>query len=704
MTTTLLIDATPIDINDDVAFALNFSVADIREPDKRKTSFSKTITIPGTPANNTFFQHIYEIGSNDGFNPNVKVTAQLLNGGAQTFKGYCQLKNIIRQYDNYVAYEIVLFGELGDLFNSMGNDKISDLDLSELDHTPTLTNVQSSWSNTTGYTYALVNNGNWRFEQTLVPTVNITGMSVCAYAKTIWDKIFTTHGFTYESSWLSGQPFTKLIMPSFGKPLVRSVTITGSVLISGNVTLTGDTTTYTLRAVKRTSGGQQIVLASTTGNATGDFQVTVALTPGTFTVEPGHEIYIDFYWNSSDASAVMQLKSGAFQGYYGDGAMYGASDWYATFTTPYTQTINTTAIVHFDTEIEDEGGNYNNSTYKETVPAIPFEKIIPNMLQKDFVMDIVKMFNLYIDPDPDVPKNLIIAPRDTYYAGGTLQDWQKKIDMSQEWTQQPMPFLNFKEHRWKYKDDDDFFNKLYRDGNNISYGQKNFEVDSDFQTDTQVYELHFAPTVSVQGDICPMVLPSIIKENPIDIPIGNYFSGSPRILYYGGLKSVSSGWFLTDGSNTATLTTYPFASHVDDPNAPTVDILFDTPKVVYWTINPDSYTANNLYNVYYSKFIEEITDRDSKLLTCYLYLTNHDIQKFSFRNKVFLLGHEFRVNKIIDFDPVNPKVTKVELLKIIEGSTWTSSNTNVLTGPDRDYAENITVLKSPIDGVFYDNN
>jgi hypothetical protein len=37
-----------LDLYEDVEMPLNYSIIDVREPDKRKTSWSKTIKIPGT--------------------------------------------------------------------------------------------------------------------------------------------------------------------------------------------------------------------------------------------------------------------------------------------------------------------------------------------------------------------------------------------------------------------------------------------------------------------------------------------------------------------------------------------------------------------------------------------------------------------------------------------------------------------------------
>ena len=44
--TEIVINNTSLDVYKDIPISLNYSIADIRNPDKRNTSFSKTITLP----------------------------------------------------------------------------------------------------------------------------------------------------------------------------------------------------------------------------------------------------------------------------------------------------------------------------------------------------------------------------------------------------------------------------------------------------------------------------------------------------------------------------------------------------------------------------------------------------------------------------------------------------------------------------------
>ena len=44
-----------VDMFEDVPMSLNYSVADIKDVEKRNASFSKTIRLPGNPNNNKLF-------------------------------------------------------------------------------------------------------------------------------------------------------------------------------------------------------------------------------------------------------------------------------------------------------------------------------------------------------------------------------------------------------------------------------------------------------------------------------------------------------------------------------------------------------------------------------------------------------------------------------------------------------------------------
>ena len=94
--------------------------------------------------------------------------------------------------------------------------------------------------------------------------------------------------------------------------------------------------------------------------------------------------------------------------------------------------------------------------------TITINDCIPkNILQKDFFASILKLFNLYVDENRFDEKHLIIKPYVDYY-NGTVEDWSDKIDRAKPIRIKPMSELNSRYYSLKYKDDNDYWNELYK--------------------------------------------------------------------------------------------------------------------------------------------------------------------------------------------------------------------------------------------------
>jgi hypothetical protein len=62
----------------------------------------------------------------------------------------------------------------------------------------------------------------------------------------------------------------------------------------------------------------------------------------------------------------------------------------------------------------------------------------------------------------------------------------------------------------------------------------------------------------------------------------------------------------------------------------------------------------------------EITDKNSKLLTCSALLNTLDINNLDFSKYIWIDGVLFRLNKIEGYNPMEYTTTKISLLKVIE--------------------------------------
>ena len=148
----------------------------------------------------------------------------------------------------------------------------------------------------------------------------------------------------------------------------------------------------------------------------------------------------------------------------------------------------------------------------------------------------------------------------------------------------------------------------------------------------------------------------------IDIPFSYVGSGAAvgGVCYpLDGLVGVaeSSTWCF-EGSY---FRSYPYLGHLNDPQRPTYDLNFGQTVGLYY---PQTYvTNNNLYNIYWENFIQELSDRDSRIMTAEFYLTSYDISEFKFSDNIFIKDQYFKVNKITNYDPTKEGLVKVELIK-----------------------------------------
>ena len=124
-------------------------------------------------------------------------------------------------------------------------------------------------------------------------------------------------------------------------------------------------------------------------------------------------------------------------------------------------------------------------------------------------------------------------------------------------------------------------------------------------------------------------------------------------------------WDIKDGTTTlGTYGSYGYAGHLDDPDAPASDLNFGVPKELFFALATGALNVNQ-FNVYYSTYMAEITDVDSKLMTVTLRLKRKDINDLDFSRFIWIDGSLFRINKIIDYNATNEDTCKGEFLKVL---------------------------------------
>lgn len=164
----LYIEGQRADLDDGAFILLNYTAEDLSNPTVVRNSFSKQITLKGTPANDEIFGHIYrndrqtDYGSpytGPYFDPCRKTSFTIYNEAMEILEsGYLKLDEIVTTRKRH-DYKVTLYGGLGSFlyglsYDSSGNKlTLADLDFGEtLDFTIDRDAVADAWARLDGDT------------------------------------------------------------------------------------------------------------------------------------------------------------------------------------------------------------------------------------------------------------------------------------------------------------------------------------------------------------------------------------------------------------------------------------------------------------------------------------------------------------------------------------------------------------------------
>ena len=303
-------------------------------------------------------------------------------------------------------------------------------------------------------------------------------------------------------------------------------------------------------------------------------------------------------------------------------------------------------------------------------------KLLPkNIKQSDFFTSLVKMFNLFVEPDPLNPLNLNIEPRDDYL-GTTTKNIHEKIDRDSIEIK-PIALQNFKELLYTYKKDSDYYNKKYEDRYGEVYGERRIESTNEFNQNTSKTEVIFSPTPSAAPPDSDFIIPTIVEIT--EDGTAKSLKHNIRILHYSGLRPTENVWTLQGDivfSAPVSFTTYPFAGMWDDPFLPTLSLCFGNEREVFYdkSIDPIVQTNANLVNVYSLKQLLQITDTQSQLVEAMMDASYKDYDEFTFDLLYFFDESYWRLQSIDAFNPTVTKNTKGIFLKFIDTGDFTPDN------------------------------
>ena len=134
MNVAIYIENERLDLHADENISITSSVLDIQDISKNTTDYTKSFTVPASDINNQIFKHYYDANIDNTFDARVSVDGRIEIGGILFRKGKILLQKVQKKSGRASNYTINFWGNLVSLKDVLGDDKLSDLDLSAYNH------------------------------------------------------------------------------------------------------------------------------------------------------------------------------------------------------------------------------------------------------------------------------------------------------------------------------------------------------------------------------------------------------------------------------------------------------------------------------------------------------------------------------------------------------------------------------------------
>lgn len=579
-----------LDLYDDIPLTINRSFAELEDIAKRNSDYSVGVKLPGSKKNNRFFEEFYNVDAQSlYFDATSKVQCQVLIDDESYFTGYLRL-NKVSVLKSKVEYDITLYSNIGDLFGSIGNNLLRDLNFEDTDyhfnHVFNRDNVISKWRYETlmsdsevpsTYFYPVNHNG-YNYQTSgntaLVQLTGVTGTSfytatkvgqwvnnATAYANgvqryyinspedgvrdnqlkpalnvySLIKLMFKNYGYTIKSDFMS-TPWMKLLY-MYG------------YFSSNNTKLTYQTPppeTFGLEGVEVVVIDEEVISTQENCETSYDYRVH-NMTFYVVKTGTGIPTFCNQQINLGFDFTLQPCYGGPNQDYVQQ-ITIPANSTGATFSYTSVQYVDCGSGCPFLLETITNNG-FNATASNVTLSTKPmaylptpanttieisdgtyldFSLIIDeNIKQIDILSSIAKKFNLIFIPDPDVPNQIIIESYPYYVGTGNIYDWSDKLSWDKGFSVEPAQ--NYVETELILSDleDGDSGNIEFKQQNNRIYGEKKQYNPTEFKSQSKEIKTTFSPQIIRKWN--PNNNP-VLDSNAVGIPLGiNYAESSQEV-------------------------------------------------------------------------------------------------------------------------------------------------------------------------------
>ena len=657
----LYIDNTKVDLFEEQNISLTQSIQNVRDISSVFANFTQAFTIPASKVNNKVFKHYYNFDINDAyaFDARKKVDAKIELNYLPFQEGKIQLKGVDMRNNAPYAYRIVFFGNIVDLKDILGEDKLGGLNwLSNFTRAYSaanvLTDLQTDGVNITvgGTTYTdaicvpLISAQTELFYDPSVTAPNYFNAdgTINPVGANLYDSGANVNGVYYEE--LKYAIRVWLIVKAIEEQYPEITFSSGSFIKSTSNAQFYDLYMWMHRqkgfAFKEPEVTNKYVSFPSASSMTRVFSTPSYLVVfnlfGSQTVTynldidlaPANDYTISIYRNG------VLYQQSAFTGGVSGSTMNGTMtngnyDVYVTGTTSNS--------IRLEWNITDsflsESGTFLGSNQNLSSGAVwDSQAQIPNIKVIDFLNGLFKLFNL--TAYKNAAGEIVVQTLDSFYAGGTPRNITSYIDISQSQVNAELPY---KEVTFQYKGRGTKLAKLFEQEQETGWGTETYVIDNEFTGGVYTVEAPFEHMQFLRPLGTDVQFGSCVDDN------NQAYIGEP-ILFYRALKtSGTSIRFVTDAVTETGITSYCMPSNSVSLSAGTDD---DTNhfSVEINEYSPTDTFDGSLYANYYDNYISEVFNTKRRLTKVKAILPVGFLISYSLADTLIIFDQKYRINSI----------------------------------------------------------
>lgn len=661
-TVQLYINDTRIDLFKDEEISLTESIRNAKDIAKVFTTFSKQFTVPASKENNKVFKHYYNFHITNGFDGRKIQPARIEINDLPYKTGKIRLTGVQMRNNAPFAYNIVFFGDIIELKDVLGEDKLTDLDaLGALDLGYSNTDIVNALKAAPGvtalplvtaeqylyYDSAITDTapgtGNVKYNASIVRGLNTRELKYAVRLDQIIDAIeakyseitFAANSFFHDAT----KDIHKLYMWCHRKKGRIEVKAGDPQVVSG-FNPSENSTSVVLKVQSDTEGVMiyeatrtaDVLTFHTTASAS-DFKYDIAIYRDTGS---GYGLYQEQVGNIG--STVVTVLDPLVDGYK-----------YKAYVKTYDEEADFTELKWRCSYSGATSGADEFTVSSKTYPAsITFniQEQIPEQKVIDFLSNLFKMFNLvaYVNDNGEID----VQPLDTYYASPTEHDITDYVDSAQGEVNVALPY---REISFKYKDTNTILAAQHlQELSDIEWGA------NDYKDTTNLYGELYKIEPSFNHSKFEKLLD--LSNGAVDTGIMygfyvdddlNAYLGEPFILYIDRAE-ISVGLSVVKESAVEEITSGTLINMPSNLE----DIVDETSNNIHFDSEFSEYDGllaeQTLFKRFYENYIVNIFDQTTRLTKVTAYLPTKKIVKIGddikLSDVIILNNNKYRINSM----------------------------------------------------------